>query len=317
MKKNFIFLFLSLFCFFLSPASALEVVGINDSDGSSNYIIWNQFTVDPATFYQPNHVVYDETQFFATSDDIIDQMDLYFNVNGSDKTDHLMRFSCSSQDGVKTLFVKTHWETESLFDPLVLSVLAENNTVLVSETYNFPGARKKGIVSINENNVFIRSSSLFYFPSLTGNVSGNVSGYLPAESVTMDIHQYPEECRVYLKVLDDFEGQKNYDSFIMSIYWLITQVFPDSHNVLYAYFQIADAYFSAVTWLMLIFVSVPFFYVFLAGVAGLSVCVLKGTFKGGVVAGLNTFISIMKWPFTVVKWVWEMVMRVIEVLKPI
>lgn len=317
MKKISIFFFLCLLCLLASPVNGLEFVTLNDSDGSTDYIIWNQVTSDPATFYQPNHVVLDETKFTAISDDIISELNLYFYVNGSDKTDHIMRFTCEGSNGEKTFFVKTHWAVEELLDPLTISVLDQNNTVLASETYNFPGPHKKGVISVNENNVFIRDSSLYYFPTLTGNVSGNISGYLPTQSVTMDIHQYPEECRVYLTVLDDFEGQKTYDSFIMSIYWLITQVFPDNHNVLYAYFQVADAYFSFTTWLMIMFISVPFFYVFLAGVLSLTVCVLKGTFKGGIVAGVHTFITIMKWPFSVVQWVFGMIMHVIEVLKPI
>lgn len=328
--KKIGFLLFCFFCLFTSPAAAYEAIALNDSSGLDTYIVGNPYTQDlllpskdlPGSMLPPqgpDYIIYEETKFFTAQDDVISEVKINFKVvPSSDKVTHSMpvTFEGANSSSPKTFFINTKWDDSLVFQKYIVTILDENSNVLLSHDSFISGLSNYGTVVFKDNRILIQGfhSNLL---NMIGSEATNVSELTPASAVSFEGYDYPEAWISGITVKDNFEDTKNYDSMPMRVYWLITRIFPDNNNTIYPFFKVGDMIFTLVTGLIMLFVAAPFFYIFFAMVCGLTACILKGSFRTGIPAGIHAFVAVMKIPYLCVKGLWEVVMRAIEILKPI
>ena len=61
----------------------------------------------------------------------------------------------------------------------------------------------------------------------------------------------------------------------------------------------------------------PFMWLFFAGVCGLATCVIRGSLTAGIPAGIKTFISVSLIPVKIMRFILEMIARLVTAIKPI
>lgn len=322
--------FLLLLIFLISPVSA-EIVDVPDSAGSNRYSFVNEkySSFDVSDFIDFSDILeFDSEQigidrysteadtFVLSSDDYIDSIEFRIFVSSS-SANETMPISLGNGSEYENLYININ-NTKTgagLLSNINVSVYSadgyllafDNGLCLFSEYFE---------VYINRFGVGVTTRDFDYGLYVANEIP--FGSFVPVKSISTNIADSNNGILVRLQIYDNQEYAEEKDSsFLMGVYWVIESIIGDPDNVLYAYFQVADLYFNWVTGIIVLMVTAPFMYVFFALVCGLFSCILKGSFSGGVSAGISTFIKIMKIPVHIFKMVGSFIYGIIKILKPV
>lgn len=322
MKKILPFILL-LICFFIVPVNA-ESVDIPDSQGYDKFVVVNErfgvsdiSEIGATSIVGINRISTEEDTFYLSSDDTFNELNFEISVD-VDSGNETIPFSIGKGDKEEEFYLQVNNSDSigSLLTEVNLSLYSGNGVYLASDKglalfYEyFQVCINRNGIGVNNQDVDYGLMPIFEFPSYVS--------LLPADRIKINIADSNAEILCRMHVYDNAEyAEEDDESFIMGIYWLIESIIGDSDNVLYAYFQVADLYFNWVTGIIVLMVTAPFMYVFFALVCGLVSCILKGSFTGGVSAGISTFIKVMKIPVHIFKMVGSFIYGIIKILKPV
>lgn len=270
------------------------------------------------TYYTVN----DASEFYAYQNDVIGSVSFKFNLPSGYKynNSYLMPVSFTSDNSTYQYYIKvtspgdygTHYFIE---------VLDSSQTSLVNNSVTKLGSSSPAYVTFEDNGVKIThvnklTGILTLWETETGSATAEIP-YSYCNVLGMDISGYPFPVEVTFKDLDHFETTKTYDSIPMKIYWLINQVIPDNNQNMYYFFKAVDTVWSTSLSIILLCFSMPFMWLFFAGICGLCTCVLRGSLTSGIPSGIKTFISVAIIPVKLMRFILEMIARLITAIKPI
>lgn len=312
--------FLLLLIFLISPANA-EIIDLPDSAGSDVYKIVNEnygandlIEIGSTSAIGVDYLNFQEDTYIVSNDDTINQISFELSIDSSTGNETIP-FTLSNGETSKEFYIQIN-RTQALgLAEINCSLYTADGNYLCSDV-GYSLFYEYFQVVFNRFGYGISNVDMDYglmpiYEDPTYNT------LIPAKSLTVDFSNKAASVLCRLEVYDNQEYSEEDDSsFIMGVYWVIDSVIGDPDNVLYSYFQIADMYFSWVTWVIVIMVTAPFMYVMFAGICGLAAACLAGNFRSGFSAGVRTFIKVMMFPVNIIKMLANMVYGIIKILKP-
>lgn len=321
--KNFLPVLFLMICLLSFPANA-ENVYIEDSQGYDKYTVVNEkFGVADITkiggtsILGIDRISTEEDTFYLSHDDSFNELNFEISVD-VDSANEIIPFSIGKGDTEEEFYlqVNTSDSVGTLLTEVNLSLYSGDGVYLASDKgvalfhEYFQVCINRNGIGVNNQDIDYGLMPIFEFPSYVS--------LLPADRITINVADSQAEILCRMHVYDNAEySEEDDDSFIMGVYWVIESIIGDPNNVLYAYFEVANLYFGWVTGIMFLMISAPFMYVFFALICGLFSCVLKGSFSGGVSAGISTFVKVMKIPVHILKFAASVIYGIIKILKPV
>ncbi|MDQ1254040.1 MAG: hypothetical protein QG646_3254 [Euryarchaeota archaeon] len=312
--------FLLLLIFLISPANA-ETIYLPNSAGSDVYKIINEnygandlIEIGGTSSIGVDYLSFEEDTYIAANYDTINQISFEMSVDSSTGNETIP-FTLSNGETSQDFVIQIN-RTQALgLAEINCSLYTADGDYLCSDIgYSlfyeyFQVVFNRFGYGISNNNMDYGLMPIYEDPTY--------NNLIPAKSLTIDLSDTGASVLCRIEVYDNQEYAEEQDSsFIMGVYWVIESVIGDPDNVLYSYFQIADLYFSWVTWVIVIMVTAPFMYVMFAGICGLAAACLAGNFRSGFSAGMRTFVKVMMIPVNIIKMLANMVYGIIEILKP-
>ena len=268
------------------------------------------------------YTVSDASEFYATDSDVIGSVSFKFNLpSGIDfNNSYIMPVAFSADNSTYQYYIKIT-NPGTFGTSYLIEVLDGSQNSIVNTSVMKLGSSSPAYVTFEDNGVKIThvnklTGILTIWETETGSASAEIP-YSYCSKMSLDISGYPFPVEVTMKVLDSFETTKTYDSIPLAIYWLITQFIPDNNQSLYYFFKAVDTVWSTSLSIIVICFSMPFMWLFFAGICGLATCVIRGSLTSGIPAGIKTFISVSLIPVKLMRFILEMVARLITAIKPI
>lgn len=270
------------------------------------------------------YTVYDASDFYSYSGDLIGEASFKFklpygmNAGGS----YIMPVTFSNENETSQFYIKVSCPGTSLMNHYLIEVLDENQNSIVNTSVAQLGSSTPAYVTFGNNAIKITHVNAFagIISIFTETSYGSASVEAPysyCTKMSFDISGYPYPVECTFKDYDNYETTKTFDSIPMKIYWLITQIIPDNNQSLYYFFKAVDTIWSTSLSIIIICFSMPFMWLFFAGLCGLTTCVIRGSLKSGLPAGIQTFISVSLIPVKLMSFILEMVARLITAIKPL
>lgn len=264
----------------------------------------------------------DASEFYTTDSDVIGSVSFKFNLpSGVDfNNSYIMPVAFKTDNSSYQYYIKVT-NPGSFGTSYLIEILDGNQNSIVNTSVFKLGSSSPAYVTFENNGVKIThvnklTGILTIWETETGSASAEIP-YSYCDILGLDISGYPFPCEVNMKVLDNFETTKTYDSIPMAIYWLIAQVVPDNNQNMYYFFKAVDTVWSTSLTIIMICFSMPFMWLFFAGICGLCTVVIRGSLTSGIPAGIRTFISVSMMPVKLMGFILEMVARLITAIKPI
>jgi hypothetical protein len=268
-------------------------------------------------------VSYDYCEFNSAVTDAIGEVSFKIDLPESDDFNtYILPVKFTTNDTSQQFYLKIYQHYLSSYTKeYVISVCDGNQSAFLNKTiYPLAAGSPLYITFGNEkikiNRVNSVSDVIDIYDNETGSASTDLS-YSFCNNLQFDISGYPYPAQCNFKVYDGYEFTKTYDSIPMKIYWLINQVIPDNNQNMYYFFRAVDTVWSTSLSIILLCFSMPFMWLFFAGICGLCTCVLRGSLTSGVPAGIKTFISVSLIPVKLMGFILEMIARLITAIKPI
>lgn len=268
------------------------------------------------------YTVSDASEFHAVETDVIGPVSFKFKLPSGYPTDnnYIMPVAFESDNTVYQYYIKV--VTPGDFGTqYLIEVLDSDQKSVVNTTVLKLGSSSPAYVTFEDNGVKIThvntlTGLLTIWETETGSASAEIP-YSYCSKMSLDISGYPFPAEVTMKVMDVFETTKVYDSLVMKVYLLITQIIPDNNQNLYYFFKAVDTVWGLSLSIIVLCFSMPFMWLFFAGICGLCTVVLRGSLSSGIPAGIKTFISVSLVPVKLVGSILEMVARLITAIKPL
>lgn len=270
------------------------------------------------------YTVYEDSEFVASATDVIGSVSVKFKLPyGYDyENAYVMPISFKTENDTSQFYIRVTVPGTTYMNHYLIEVLDENQTSIVNTTVAKLGSSSPAYVTFEDNKVKITHVNtltglgIIIWESSEGSASVDIP-YTYCKDMYCDISGYGFPVDINMKVLDGFETTKTYESIPMIIYWLVVQVVPDNNQNLYYFFKAVDSIWSVSLGIILLCFSMPFMWLFFAGICGLCTVVIRGSLTSGIPAGIKTFISVSMIPVKLIGFILEMIARLITAIKPI
>lgn len=312
--------FLLLLIFLIGPANA-AFVDLPDSEGSDVYKIVNEnygandlINIGGTSAIGIDYLNFQEDTYIVSNDDSINQISFELSVDSATGNESIP-FNLSNGETSQDFYIQINRTRIFGLAEINCSLYTADGVYLCSDV-GYSLFSEYFQVVFNRFGYGISNVDMDYglmpiYEDPTYNT------LVPAQSLKIDLSDTGASVLCRIEVYDNQEYSEEEDSsFIMGVYWVIESIVGDPDNLLYSYFQIADLYFSWVTWVVVIMVTAPFMYVMFAGICGLAAACLAGNFRSGFSAGIRTFVKVMMIPVNIIKLIASMVYGIIKILKP-
>lgn len=327
----------------LSSAAVYQLPDVSTDTGVKTFHVCNQYANDWPGLVLPfiggfgekanNSGMYTEMQYYtvtegsdfvASATDVIGSVSVKIKLPFGYNYDnaYVMPIAFKSQNDTSQFYIRVTVPGTTYMNHYLIEVLDENQTSIVNTTVAKLGSSSPAYVTFEDNKV-----KLTHVNTLTGlgfilweSSEGSASVEIPytyCSDMSCDISGYAFPVDINMKVMDAFETTKTYDSIPMIIYWLVVQVVPDNNQNLYYFFKAVDSIWSVSLGIILLCFSMPFMWLFFAGICGLCTVVIRGSLTSGIPAGIKTFISVSMIPVKLIGFILEMIARLITAIKPI
>jgi hypothetical protein len=296
---------------FIGKISNLPFLGGYGSDAAS---------VDHSntTYY----VSYEYCEFNSAGSDAVGEVSFKIDLPDNDDFNaYILPVKFTTNVTSQQFYVKVFQQYVNYKKEYVISVCDENQSAFLNKTINPLAAGSPLYITFGNEKIKINrinsvSDVIDLYDNETGSASADLS-YSFCDNLQFDISGYPYPAQCNFKVYDGYEFTKTYDSIPMKIYWLINQVIPDNNQNMYYFFKAVDTVWSTSLSIILLCFSMPFMWLFFAGICGLCTCVLRGSLTSGIPSGIKTFISVAIIPVKLMRFILEMIARLITAIKPI